>query len=227
MRDKESVNWGTGREEGVGCYLINCLLLCLMIGATSACTLMRPEALAKPSPVEDKTATPLVVPPTLPAPSITLTPFATETSTHVPALTPSPTLTRQAITRTPATPTQLPKPYLIAIQDWEMVQAVSPTQCSSCGSGMTVVQAPRDLPIAVVQVYIKGEAGATSRLTTDLVYTSPDSLTCALEEGEQFCGLLFGQVVAGRITLSAEYIGGGQHQLEYLITFQDWAKYPQ
>jgi len=119
----------------------------------------------------------------------------------------------------------LPEPHLIDILDWEMEQAISPSLCPNCGVGTTTVQAPRGLSIAVVQVYIKGEAGSASRLTTDLMYTSPEALNCALKDGEVFCGLIFGQVVAGRITFSAQYVGGGEHQLEYLVTFQDWAEY--
>ncbi len=206
-------------------HVINSLILSLIVGAISACSLVRPEIASQATPVEPEMQTPLVLPPTIPAPAMTRTRAATETSTPVPSFTPSPIPTRQVTQGTPATPTRLPEPHLIDILDWEMVQALSPILCSNCGAGTTIVQAARDLPIAVVQVYIKGEAGSASRLTTDLAYSSPDELTCTQEEGEEFCGLIFGQVVAGRVTLSSEYVGGGQLQLEYLVTFQDWAEY--
>jgi hypothetical protein len=111
------------------------------------------------------------------------------------------------------------------VLDWELVRATSPALCSGCERSVLQVEAPRGLPIAVVQVTVDGEAGAACSVATDLVYASPASLECALSEDSTLCGIIFGQVYARQITLVAEYTGGGEHHLEYLITFQDWAAY--
>jgi hypothetical protein len=119
----------------------------------------------------------------------------------------------------------LPQPYLINVLDWELVKATSPLLCSKCDPATITVEAPRGLPIAVVQVYIDGTPGSQSSVSTNLIYPSPESLDCSLTEETTFCGILFGQVYANHVTLTARYTGGEQHQLEYLITFQDWAEY--
>lgn len=94
--------------------------------------------------------------------------------------------------------------------------------CTTCGIVTTTILAPRGLSIAVVQVYIQGEQGASSQLKTDLIYPSPKEIVCSRDKDE-FCGLIFGQVYAGSLTLSAEHLSGSQHRQVYLITFQDWA----
>jgi hypothetical protein len=196
-----------------------------LLGFFTACTLARPQGETLITPDELKPPANTLIPMSTQTPGIIHTSTPVQTVTPEPTHTALPTSTHESIQGTPATPTRLPEPYLIYVKDWEMVRTLSPMLCSSCGVGTTTVQAPRGMSIAVVQVYIKGEEGSASRVTTDLVYTSPEELNCALKGGEEFCGLIFGQVIAGRITVSALYVGGGEHQLEYLVTFQDWADY--
>lgn len=109
--------------------------------------------------------------------------------------------------------------------DWELVQAESPSLCQSCAASGTDIEAPPGLDIVVVQVFIVGSPGSSAELVTDLVYTEPGRLTCTrqIELEREFCGLVFGQVYNGRVTLRARHARGGENRLEYLLTFQSWA----
>jgi len=164
----------------------------------------------------------------LPTGTVTRTRAAPSSTTRAPTAPPTATRTTTPtapLESTPSTPTRLPQPYRIDVLDWELVRATSPALCSGCERSILRVEAPRGLPIAVVQVSVDGQAGAASRVETDLVYASPEALECSLSEDSAFCGIIFGQVYARQITLVADYTGGGEHHLEYLITFQDWADY--
>jgi hypothetical protein len=140
---------------------------------------------------------------------------ATLTSKQTPTVTPT-------LLKTPFTPTLISEPYFVDVIDWELVEALSPPLCASCGEAKTTLKVPRGLSIAVLRVYIQGDPGSGSRLTTDLLYPSPDELECERDKGD-FCGIIFGQIYMDFLTLSAEYVAGEQHQLIYLVTFQQWA----
>jgi len=214
------------------------LLFLLLVYCLAACSAFRwtPQALGSPSPITG------TLPPPTPSsgmgqPSATLMlplipshtpvfpttiPSLTPLSTWTPTVPPSPTPTWQG---TPPTPTQLATPYAIEVLDWELVKATSPELCAGCDPGVTTIDAPRGLSIALVQVFIDGEAGARSTLTTDLLYAAPEELACTLQAEDGLCGMVFGQVYNNRVTLSANHTAGGAHKLEYLVTLQTWAGY--
>jgi hypothetical protein len=123
------------------------------------------------------------------------------------------------------TPTRLPVPHIISILDWELVEDTSPPLCQTCDSEITVVEAPEGLAIAAIQVFIEGDSGSESRLSTDLLYPDPETLECTMNDGNPFCGLIFGQVYPERVELQADYVAGDEHRLRFIITFQAWADY--
>lgn len=182
-----------------------------------------PTSSTPSSGIGDSSAT-LISPPTpshtpvLPGATQTFAPLASWTPTIPPS--PSPTWTG-----TPPTPTQLATPYVIEVLDWEMVEVTSPELCAGCNPGITAIDVPRGMGIALVQVFIAGEPGARSSLTTDLLYAIPEELRCTRQAENGFCGMIFGQVYANQLLLSAEHAAGGAHRLKYIVTFQSWAKY--
>lgn len=94
-----------------------------------------------------------------------------------------------------------------------------------CDPGITTLDVPRELSIALVQVFVEGSPGARASLSTDLLYTFPEELRCTRQAEDGFCGMIFGQVYNNRLTLSANYSAGGTLKLKYFVTFQSWADY--
>ncbi len=135
-------------------------------------------------------------------------------------ITTSPIPTRE---KTPSTPTRIPTPYIVEVIDWELVEAHSTTLCPDCGVSLTSIQVPRKMGIAVVRAYILGGEGSAARLVTNLLYPSPIELECKGGQ-ETYCGMIFGQVDTSPLTVSAEYLMGDQHELVFLVTFQEWAE---
>ena len=123
----------------------------------------------------------------------------------------------------PFNPTRLPEPHVVHVLDWELLSANSSRLCAGCEGDVVMVVAPRKLGIAVVRVYSNGNLGDAAAVESDLAFSM--GVDCRVDTSGGFCGLIFGQVKGGVLTLRAQHVAGGAHQLTYLITFQNWADY--
>jgi hypothetical protein len=124
----------------------------------------------------------------------------------------------------PVNPTRLPEPHLVHVLEWELVSANSNSLCAGCEGDQIVVPAPPGLGIAVIRIYSSGAAGDEAAVDTDLAFST--SVNCRAKSSGGFCGLIFGQVRGGKLSLRARHVTGAPHNLTYLITFQRWEDYP-
>jgi len=155
-------------------------------------------------------------------PGISPSPLSPSISAEInstPASTPSPTPNLN----TYQTPTQLPKPHIIDILNWEMAIATSSPICEDCDTSITTVKAPPGLNIALIQIFVIGEIGSSSIITSTMAFGN--EANCIKSSNTNICAIIFGQVSFGEISLFANHESGGQQQLEYYITFQEWANY--
>jgi hypothetical protein len=198
--------------------ILRLMILSLLTGLLISCSSTETE----PTKGSDPDRPPM----TEPSASEELTPDVSTTRTPVATRIDSPTSETSPSSAIPLqTPTKLPLPHIIKILDWEMIEATSPPLCPSCDPGVTEVQVPQGMTIAIIQIYIQGNQVAESSLTSDLLYADPETLECSLSDDNRLCGFIFGQIFTDQIALEAEYIAGEEHSLKYIITFQTWDSY--
>ncbi len=141
---------------------------------------------------------------TSPGPSVEAGTQPAGTATIMPVLTGRPQTaepqpTRVVLGSPPVNPTRLPEPHIVRVLDWELVSAESGVLCSGCAADQVVVAAPPGLGIAVIRIYTKGSVEDTAAIDTDLAFSN--RVECRGKPAGEFCGLIFGQVSGGKITL--------------------------